>query len=153
MVRAEGVRLRRLAAGSVIVVLVAACGLGDLPVRSIEPSQGPSPSPPPASLVPSASPKASGGPSATPTASPQPTAFTYVVQAGDSLVRLGHRFGTTGRSIAYWNRTAYPTLDPDKPTYDPNHLEIGWRLTIYPGLIDDDGNGVPDASPTPAAPS
>jgi hypothetical protein len=74
----------------------------------------------------------------------------YVVKTNDSLVNLGHRFKTTGRSIAYWNRKAYPSLDPDKPTYNPNLLEIGWRLTIYPGLIDNDGNGLPDASPTPA---
>jgi peptidoglycan/xylan/chitin deacetylase (PgdA/CDA1 family) len=76
----------------------------------------------------------------------------YVVKANDSLVNLGHRFKTTGRSIAYWNRKAYSSLDPDKPTYNPNLLEIGWRLTIYPGLIDNDGNGLPDASPTPAPP-
>jgi peptidoglycan/xylan/chitin deacetylase (PgdA/CDA1 family) len=74
------------------------------------------------------------------------------VKSNDSLVNLGHRFKTTGRSIAYWNRAAYPGLDPDKPTYDPNHLEIGWRLTIYPGLIDNDGNGLPDASATPLPP-
>jgi peptidoglycan/xylan/chitin deacetylase (PgdA/CDA1 family) len=81
-----------------------------------------------------------------------------VVKAGDSLVNLGHRFKTTGRSIAYWNRKAYPSLDPDKSTYNPNHLEIGWKLTIYPGVIDNDGNGVADGTPTaslapPVAPS
>ena len=144
-------QLARLVAGSAVVILVAGCGLGDLPARSSGSSEGPS-SAPSASPVPSASPSGSPGPTAAPTASPQPSAFVYVVKANDSLVNLGHRFKTTGRSIAYWNRKAYPSLDPDKPTYNPNHLEIGWRLTIYPGLIDNDGNGLPDASPTPAPP-
>ena len=81
------------------------------------------------------------------------------MKAGDSLVNLGHRFKTTGRSIAYWNRKAYPSLDPDKSTYNPNHLEIGWKLTIYPGLIDNDGNGTAGRDPDrlgrlpPVAPS
>ena len=54
-------------------------------------------------------------PDVPPDSTPQPTALTYVVKSGDSLVNLGHRFKTTGRSIAYWNRKAYPSLDPDKP--------------------------------------
>jgi peptidoglycan/xylan/chitin deacetylase (PgdA/CDA1 family) len=143
--------LNRLLAGSAVVLLVAGCGLGDLPARSAEasdlPSSGPSTTP-----GPSPSPTSSPGPTAAPTPTPQPTPLVYVVKANDSLVNLGHRYRTTGRSIAYWNRKAYPTLDPDKPTYNPNHLEIGWRLTIYPGLIDNDGNGLADASPTPAPP-
>ena len=141
----------RLVAGSAVALLVAGCGLGDLPARSVESSDVPTTGPT-ASLVPSASPSGSPGPTAAPTPTPQPTPLVYVVRSGDSLVNLGHRYKTTGRSIAYWNRKAYPSLDPDKPTYNPNHLEIGWRLTIYPGLIDNDGNGLPDASPTPAPP-
>ena len=142
-------QLARLVAGSAVVILVAGCGLGDLPARSSVSSEGPS-SAPSATPVPSVSPSRSPGPTAAPTPSPLPSAFVYVVKTNDSLVNLGHRFKTTGRSIAYWNRKAYPSLDPDKPTYNPNLLEIGWRLTIYPGLIDNDGNGLPDASPTPA---
>ncbi len=134
-----------------MAILLAGCGLGDLPTRSTEVSVPPS-SLPLASLPPSAAPSGTPGPTPAPTPTPQPTPLTYVVKSGDSLVNLGHRFKTTGRSIAYWNRKAYPSLDPDKPTYNPNHLEIGWRLTIYPGLIDNDGNGLPDASPTPAPP-
>jgi peptidoglycan/xylan/chitin deacetylase (PgdA/CDA1 family) len=140
-----------LFAGSALVILVAGCGLGDLPTRSIESSDVPS-SAPSASPSPSDSPSGSPGPTVTPTPTPAPTALIYVVKPNDSLLDLGRRFKTTGRSIAYWNRKAYPSLDPDKPTYNPNHLEIGWRLTIYPGLIDNDGNGLPDASPTPAPP-
>lgn len=143
-------RLPQLAAGTAVILLVAACGLGDLPTRSVEASQTPSAAP--ASVVPTTAATGSPGASAAPTASPQATAFTYVVKAGDLLVNLGHRFNTTGRSIAYWNRKAYPNLDPDKPTYNPNHLEVGWRLTIYPGVIDNDGNGLPDATATPAPP-
>lgn len=143
--------LARLVAGSALAILLAGCGLGDLPTRSTEPSSEPS-SLPLASLPPSTPPSGTPGPTAAPTPTPQPTPLTYVVKSGDSLVNLGHRFQTTGRSIAYWNRKAYPNLDPDKSTYNPNHLEIGWRLTIYPGLIDNDGNGLPDASATPAPP-
>ena len=141
--------LARLAAGPALAVLLAGCGLGDLPARSVEPTDSPAATVI-ASVVPSATPSGTPGPTPAPTPSPQPTPFTYVVKTGDSLVNLGHRYKTTGRSIAYWNRKAYPTLDPDKPTYNPNLLEIGWRLTIYPGLIDNDGNGVPDASASPA---
>lgn len=146
--------LRRLLAGSAVLFLVAGCGLGDLPARSVDSSVAPSLPPASPSSAPLASP--SPGVTAAPTPSPQPTALTYVVKAGDSLVNLGHRFRTTGRSIAYWNRKAYPSLDPDKSTYNPNHLEIGWRLTIYPGVVDNDGNGLADASaspPPPIAPS
>jgi peptidoglycan/xylan/chitin deacetylase (PgdA/CDA1 family) len=151
--KSRRIRLRGLIAGSAVLWLLAGCGLGDLPTRSLQssepPSAGPTATPsPPASPTPSAS--------SLPTPSPQPTALTYVVKAGDSLVNLGHRYHTTGRSIAYWNRKAYPNLDPDKPSYNPNHLEIGWRLTIYPGLVDDDGNGLPDQTaspPPPIAPS
>lgn len=141
--------LALLAAGPALAVLLAGCGLGDLPARSVEPTDTPAATVM-ASVLPSAVPSFTPGPTPAPTASPQPTPFTYVVKTGDSLVNLGHRFKTTGRSIAYWNRKAYPTLDPDKPTYNPNLLEIGWRLTIYPGLVDNDGNGVPDASASPA---
>ncbi len=144
-------QLARLMAGSLVLVLLAGCGLGDLPAHSIVPTDSPS-SLPAATLGPSPSPSSSPGPTAAPTPTPQPTALTYVVKPNDSLLNLGVRFKTTGRSIAYWNRKAYPGLDPDKPTYNPNHLEIGWRLTIYPGLVDNDGNGLADPSPSPTPP-
>jgi peptidoglycan/xylan/chitin deacetylase (PgdA/CDA1 family) len=143
--------LTRLIAGSAAAILLAGCGLGDLPTRSVESSENPA-SLPVASVAPSATPSGTPGPTPAPTPIPQPTAFVYVVKSGDSLVNLGHRFKTTGRSIAYWNRKAYPSLDPDKSTYNPNHLEIGWLLTIYPGVIDNDGKGQPDASATPSPP-
>jgi len=158
MPRPDPWRWGRLLAGSAVLALLAGCGLGDLPVGSTGSTDLPSLASP--STSPSTSPSSvagfSPGPSAAPTPSPQATPVSYVVKAGDSLVNLGHRFKTTGRSIAYWNRKAYPSLDPDKPSYNPNHLEIGWRLTIYPGIIDNDGNGSPDASarpPPPVAPS
>ncbi len=150
MPRRAARRLSWPVAGPALAILLAGCGLGDLPARSVEASEGPS-DVPIVSLAPSPAPSSTPGPTARPTPTPQPTALVYVVKAGDSLVNLGHRFKTTGRSIAYWNRKAYPSLDPDKSTYNPNHLEIGWRLTIYPGLIDNDGNGAPDATPTASA--
>ena len=139
--------LTRLVAGSAVAILLAGCGLGDLPARSVDGSQGPVVSVA-ASVAPSVVPSSSPGPTLAPTPTPAPTPLVYVVKPGDSLVTLGHRFKTTGRSIAYWNRKAYPSLDPDKSTYNPNHLEIGWKLTIYPGVIDNDDNGVSDATPT-----
>ncbi len=146
--------LERLVAASAVALLVAGCGLGDLPTHSAgssDPAQT-STSVPSAIVAASPSPLGSLGPTPAPTPTPQPTPFVYIVRANDSLVNLGHRYQTTGRSIAYWNRKAYPSLDPDKPTYNPNHLEIGWRLTIYPGLTDNDGNGQADPSATPVPP-
>ena len=95
--------LNRLLAGSAVVLLVAGCGLGDLPARSAEASDLPS-SGPSTTSGPSPSPTGSPGPTAAPTPTPQPTPLVYVVKANDSLVNLGHRYRTTGRSIAYWNR-------------------------------------------------
>ena len=72
-------------------------------------------------------------PTPAPTPVPSPTFMLYTVVAGDSLVSLATRFNTTGRSIAYWNRDRYPTLDQESATYDPNRLEKGWIIRILPG--------------------
>ena len=74
------------------------------------------------------------------------------MKAGDNLLKLGKRFKTTGRSIAYWNRAKYPSLDPDSPKYDPNRIEVGWKLAITPGVKIEDGEASPSAaSPSPEA--
>lgn len=85
-----------------------------------------------------------------PTPTPQPTFLIYNVVAGDSLVSIARRFGTSGRSIAYWNRATYSSLDPDSPDYDPNYLKIGWTLLLIPNKEVDPENLPPSrATPEP----
>jgi hypothetical protein len=73
------------------------------------------------------------------------------VQSGDSLNTIAHRFGTTGRSIAYWNRAAYPSLDPESPTYQPNLIRLGWTLVLIPNVKVDEQT-LPDPTPNPTDP-
>jgi hypothetical protein len=54
------------------------------------------------------------------------------VARGDTLSKIADRFGTSARSIAYWNRATYPSLDPEGPGYRPNLLQVGWTLQIIP---------------------
>ncbi len=85
-----------------------------------------------------------------PTPSPAPTFVGYTVQVGDSLSTIATTFHTTARSIAWWSRGMYPSLDPESPGYKPNRLELGWVLTILPGAVVDENNP-PSPSPPPAA--
>jgi len=55
------------------------------------------------------------------------------VKRGDSLISIARRFKTDGRSIAYWNRATYPSLDPEAAKYNPNNLQVGWVLQILRG--------------------
>ena len=74
-----------------------------------------------------------------PTPTPLPTFLSYVVKSGDNLNTIAKAHGTTARSIAFWNRTAHPSLDPDSPDYEPDRLKIGWVLLVIPGVeIDED---------------
>jgi peptidoglycan/xylan/chitin deacetylase (PgdA/CDA1 family) len=139
-----------LAAGLVLVVLVLAAAL-------IVPSLlGPSGSP---------SPSGSSGPEPTaqgetptpaaptfvrPTPSPGPSFTTYVVQAGDTLNSIATTYRTTARSIAWWNRGAYPSLDPESEAYEPNRIEIGWVLSLIPDTVVDENNA-PTPSPGPGS--
>jgi hypothetical protein len=75
-----------------------------------------------------------------PTPTPQPTFMTYTVVTGDSLDKIAKRFGTTGRSIAYWNRATYPSLDPESSAYRPNYLRLGWILVLIPHMVVDPEN-------------
>jgi peptidoglycan/xylan/chitin deacetylase (PgdA/CDA1 family) len=95
-----------------------------------------------------------------PTPSPEPTFTSYRVQAGDSLNSIARAFHTTARSIAWWNRGTYPSLDPESESYDPNHIQVGWLLTVMPNSVVDETNpptpspGPPSAPPaSPAAPT
>jgi Tfp pilus assembly protein FimV len=89
------------------------------------PSPTPTPVPTPAGPTPTLS-------FVRPTPTPQPTFFSYTVVAGDSLGAIAKRFKTSGRSIAYWNRAAYPSLDPDSGSYRPDYLKVGWVLLLIP---------------------
>ena len=74
-----------------------------------------------------------------PTPTPLPTFFVYVVRPGDTLTSIARAHETTPRSIAFWNRTSHPSLDPDSPDYDPNRIEVAWILLLVPGTeIDED---------------
>ena len=125
-----------------MAVLVAAVAIGCLPsggrgARSDSTAGG-------SAAGGSAAPAISGSPRPTgptpvpsfvpPTPTPYPTFMVYVVVRGDSLNTIAHRFGTTARSLAYWNRSTYPSLDPDSPKYKPGVLQVGWTLFLVPNL-------------------
>lgn len=86
-----------------------------------------------------------------PTPTPLPSFLAYVVQAGDTLTSIARAHDTTARSIAFWNRESYPSLDPDSPGYRPGLIEVGWTLVLLPGTVVDESE-LPEASPTPAPP-
>jgi LysM domain-containing protein len=85
-----------------------------------------------------------------PTPSPAPTFLIHVVRPGDTLNSIARQFRTTGRSIAWWNRGTYPSLDPVGPGYDPNTIRVGWVLLVLPDTVVDDANP-PSAGPGPTA--
>jgi peptidoglycan/xylan/chitin deacetylase (PgdA/CDA1 family) len=85
---------------------------------------------------------------ARPTPSPAASFTSYVVRAGDTLNSIARKFATTARSIAWWNRGTYPSLDPESASYDPDRLELGWTLVLLPGVVVDDANP-PTPSPGP----
>lgn len=124
----------------------SSCGAGCTPA--------PTPTGTAASLTAPATESASPAPTRTfvrPTPTPLPTFTSYTVAPGDSLNTIAHRFQTTARSLAWWNRGTYPTLDPESPAYAPGHIEVGWVLTLLPGTVVDDANP-PTPSPGPPTP-
>ncbi|RLT39388.1 MAG: hypothetical protein DWI58_13125 [Chloroflexi bacterium] len=119
----------------------------------LPPTVGPTPSPSPATPAPSAwaTPAPSPSPSG-PTPSPTPAFIVHTVVASDSLLSIGERYDTSGRSVAYWNRTTYPSLDPESPDYAPDRIQIGWELVVYPGTeYDPESEATPVPSPAPHA--
>src|SRR5690349_17099039 len=151
--------LGRAAAIIAIIALGAvACSPG--PAQTASPSASGSRAP---SAGASAGPSASGpataspgvstgiGPSASvePSAAPSPSFLVYTVARGDSLLGIARKYNTSGRSIAYWNRDTYPSLDPDSKDYSPNRIEIGWKLRLIPNVILDDQGELPSRKPTP----
>lgn len=111
---------------------------------------------------PTATPRATAGATTTPVPTeeptiaptPAPTSITYTVARGDTLSLIAARYGTTWQSVLYWNRERYPSLDPAHSSYNPNHLEIGWSLVIWPGVTVayDPPLPMPTATPGPTPP-
>ena len=137
-------RARALAA-TAILAIVAACipPMGRIDPPSEEPAASV------AATTPAASPSdPSSRPSfGRPTPTPLPTFLVYTVRQGDTLTSIARQFGTTARSIAFWNRTTYPSLDPDSPDYSPDAIKVGWNLLLVPD-IELDPEDLPEPSPT-----
>jgi hypothetical protein len=107
-----------------VAVTASAClpaAIRPTPTPVVTPS--PAPTPPPPTPTP-----------APPTPTPGPEYTLHKVVRGDSLTSLARTYKTTGRSIAYWNRDEYPSLDPESPRYAPDDLQRGWVLRILPGV-------------------
>ena len=133
-----------------VTVLVALVALAL--VSGLLAGAGPSPSPAVASPTIPGTPAASLAPTfGYPTPSPEPTFTAYTVRPGDTLTSIATTFRTTARSIAWWNRGTYPTLDPGSPGYDPNDIKPGWVLVLIPGAVVDEENP-PSPSPAPSTP-
>lgn len=137
-------RLGRFAAALSAVALVAGC----IPPAGRSPDTTPSMSSPPAVTTPSAPSGPSTRPSfIRPTPTPLPTFLVYTVRPGDTLTSIARMYRTTARSIAFWNRTNYPSLDPDSPRYAPNRIEAGWNLFLIPD-VEFDPEELPAPSPS-----
>lgn len=143
--------MRRLATTG--TTRAAAIALASLIALGCVPSPVGRPSPTPAGATPTPAPTATPtppGPTPTlsfvrPTPTPQPSFFVYVVVAGDTLTSIARRFATTARSIAFWNRGQYPSLDPDSAGYAPDRIKVGWVLQLLPGKEFD-----PESIPEPS---
>jgi len=112
------------------VLVLARSTTGRLDVASPAPSpSAPAASTPAASLAPSPSPSSAPSPTPTPVPSPSPSPAvtssaptsqrTYRVQAGDTLVAIAARFGTTVKAIAELNGIS-----------DPSRIRVGQILRI-----------------------
>ena len=123
-------------------------GLGDGASASSSPSPVASASP----AVPTDSPEPSFVRPTPLPPTPVPTFLVYVVRSGDSLTSIARAHETTARSIAFWNRDAYPTLDPESEGYSPNRIEVGWALALVPGTTYDE-TAPPSSTPAPATPA
>ena len=108
----------------------AGSGAAGSGVPTLAPSAGPTGPTPRPSFVP-------------PTPTPAPTFAVYTVASGDNLNSIARKFGTSARSIAFWNRSTYPSLDPESVGYSPNLLKLGWTLFIIPNVILTDDEAPP----------
>jgi len=139
----------------VVAALVAAVVLGLVGVYVLSSGLLGSPSPTTSAVGPSPA-STPVGPSAAPTfsrptPSPGPTFAMYTVKRGDTLNGIAKKYHTTARSISWWNRGTYPSLDPEAPGYDPGTIRVGWKLVILPGVTVEENNP-PTPSPAPPTP-
>jgi LysM domain len=143
--------LRRLAAAT-LATAVAAFAVACIPPsgRVASPIGTPDASAAIASPHPSAAGPSSRPSFVRPTPTPLPTFLVYTVRPGDTLTSIARMFGTTARSIAFWNRANHPSLDPDAPSYAPDRIQAGWNLFLIPD-VELDPEDLPD--PPSAAPS
>ena len=141
-----------LTLGAVLVALVALIAALSGAIRIPDGGAVATGSPAPTGSSAPPSPTVSPSPSfVRPTPTPQPTLFVYIVRPGDSLTSIARAHATTARSIAFWNRDAYPSLDPESEGYAPNRIEVGWALAFVPGTVYDESAG-PGPTPPPASP-
>lgn len=134
--------------GIVVAALVAALAVAGCLPATLRPTPTPGPTAAP-TPTPTAAPTPTPGP---PTPTPAPTFALHTVQRGDTLTSLATQYRTTARSIAWWNRAAYPTLDPESAAYNPDRLQAGWVLRILPGQeyqAPMDAGESPDVTPSP----
>jgi hypothetical protein len=125
------------------VAVAVAAGCTDRPLAPV-------PNPDDSMVSPAASATISAPPSfVRPTPGPSPTFLVHVVRAGETLTSIARLYGTTARSIAYWNRERYPSLDPDSEGYDPNRIVVGWTLQVIPTEVVDEAD-LPEPTPTPS---
>lgn len=83
-----------------------------------------------------------------PTPTPGPSFQSYRVRKGDTLTSIAKKFHTSGKSISYWNRVTYPSLDPESAKYRPDKLEVGWILVVLPNH-EVDPEALPTLTPAP----
>ena len=122
--RQPGASLRALLVLAFACVAAACIPAGIRSTSPVEASATSTPAPAPATPTPSPGP---------PTPTPGPTFAVYRVARGDTLTSIARRFQTSPRSIAYWNRAVYSTLDPESAKYQPDNLQVGWVLHVIPG--------------------
>ena len=130
---------------AISLVSVGACvpqraGSSPTSTAPSEPAAAPTPTPVPSGPTPSPS-------FIRPTPTPLPTFFAHVVKTGDTLEGIARAHRTTVASLAFWNRTRYPSLDPDAAAYDPDRIEVGWVLFLVPDAEIDEDATFPEASP------
>ena len=136
-----------MTAGMALIVVVGACIPSGAAIRSTPPTTSPDSTTAAATPMPSP-PGPSARPSFTyPTPTPLPTFLIYTVRTGDTLTSIAREHATTARSIAFWNRQRYRSLDPDSPRYAPNRIEVGWQLLLIPDVeLDPEDLSEPSAS-------